>query len=115
MLSAVALMRTMDNYLGSITGKLSQHKTSIVTGISGVSGSLLMGSTNWTAAYSPTDISSAGAGIITAFAILLDMLTGMGNWYVTNAMGQLYIAMACLMFVFILIKSLFRHSGGKRR
>lgn len=115
MLSATSLMRTVDGYLGSVTGKLSQHKVSIVTGFSGAVTALSTAAVNWTAQYSPTDISAAGGGIMTAFAILLDMLTAMGNWYVTNAMGQLYIAMACLMFVFILIKSLFRHSGGKRR
>lgn len=109
------LVETIRALKGSVTEKLSQYKVGIATGISGAVSALATAVTNWTAEYTPTDISTAGGGIITAFAILLDMLTAMGNWYVTNAMGQLYIAMACLMFVFILIKSLFRHSGGKRR
>lgn len=109
------LVETIRTLKGSVTEKFSQCKVGIATGISGVVTALSTAASNWTAQYSPTDISAAGGGIMTAFAILLDMLTAMGNWYVTNAMGQLYIAMACLMFVFILIKSLFRHSGGKRR
>lgn len=99
----------------TVVSKATTLKASAV-GIAGAAGSVLLaGAGNYTAQYSATSFAAAAGGLQDAFAFLVDCLTGMGNWYVTNAMGQLYIAMACVMFVFILIKSLFRHSGGKRR
>lgn len=117
MLAVKNALRICDGYAGSAVAKISQHSKGIVMGTSSGFIALLSAGagTNWTPVYASTDITAAGPGLMYAFALLLDMMTGMGNWYIQNAMGQLYIAMACLMFVFILIKSLFRHSGGKKR
>jgi hypothetical protein len=108
-------LRICDNVAGAFAA-VKSHKvrtfgiSTLITGLFAV-----MGAGNYTAVNTPIDISSAGPGLMFGFSLLLDMVTAMGNWYVTNALGELYVAMACLLFVFILIKSLFRHSGGRRR
>lgn len=101
--------------IGAGVANLKVSTVSLLPAVGGLFGLASAGAGNYTPQYSSTDFSTAAPGFQDSFSFLLDCLTGMGNWFVTNAMGQLYIGMACLMFVFILIKSLFRHSGGRRR
>jgi len=116
MQTAKNIMSICDHYrVATVNSLKTVSPAGILSGVGGVLAAIVAGAANYTNIYTPTDFSAASGGFQDAFAFLLDCLTGMGNWYVTNAMGQLYIGMACLMFVFILIKSLFRHSGGKRR
>lgn len=115
MMNATQIVQTTDAYLGSAAARVKSHELGIVSGLSGLLTAVFAGAGNYTNQYSATTFSAAAGGLQDSYAFLLDCLTGMGNWYVTNAMGQLYIAMACFMFTFILIKSLFRHSGGRKR
>lgn len=115
MMNATQITATTDAYLSSVVNRVKPHSVGIASGFTATLMALLTAGANYTAQYSATSFGAATPGLQDAFAFLLDCLTGMGNWYVNNAMGQLYIAMACFMFVFILIKSLFRHSGGRRR
>lgn len=71
---------------------------------------------NYTSAQTNTDITTAAPGILSAFGMLVDMVIYLANqFFLQNALGQIYISMACLLFVFILGKSLLRHSSGRRR
>lgn len=71
---------------------------------------------NYTSTQTNTDITTAAPGILSAFGMLVDMLIYLANnFFLQNALGQIYICMACLLFVFILGKGLLRHSSGRRR
>jgi len=71
---------------------------------------------NYTSTQTPTDITEGAPGILSAFGMLVDMMIYIANeFFLKSAMGQIYIAMACLLFTFILVKGLLRHSSGRKR
>lgn len=98
--------------------KVSQKKNTILGAVASVGGSstlLVAGAGNYTAQYTPTETATALSNIGDYVAFVLDVLTAVGNWFVTNPAGELIIAMSVVMFAFIMIKSFFRRGGGRRR
>ena len=98
--------------------KVSQKKNTILGAVASVGGSttlLVAGAGNYTTQYTPTATATALSNIGDYVAFVLDVLTAVGNWFVTNPAGELIIAMSVVMFAFIMIKSFFRRGGGRRR
>lgn len=100
----------------SIIERISTAKDKVVAGIGATAGALMsMGSGNYTAAYTPVAASQGLINLTDMVAFILDVMTAVGNWFVTNVVGEICIAMSVVMFAFILIKSFFRRGGGRRR
>lgn len=94
---------------------LHKGKISLI-GVGGVSSLLVNGAVaagNYTPQYSPTDISSAGAGITYAFGFFVDTLTAISTWMVTNALGQLCLGALVFSIAFGAVLRLI--GRGKRR
>lgn len=99
----------------ALRAKVESAKPAIIGGTGAGVGFLAAGAGNYTAQNTPVTTSAALANIGDYVAFVLDVLTAMSNWFLTNAVGELIIGETVVMFAFIMIKSLFRRGGGRRR
>ena len=110
------ILASMKKAFLSLPLKAKENSVSIATtGVSGGVALATVGASNYTAQYTPVASSVALANLGDYVAFYLDILTAVGNWFVQNPVGELVIAASAVMFAFIMVKSLFRRGGGKRR
>lgn len=118
-MSLVAYKQVTQKKVSSVFGKIQILVTSAFAALfAAVPALAVAGGTigNYTSTVTPVDVTTAAPGILTAYGMLVDMLVYIANeFFLKSAMGQIYIAMAGLLFTFILVKSLLRHSSGGRR
>lgn len=102
-------------YVEALRAKVESAKPAVIGGSSVGVGFLAAGAGNYTAQYTPVGTAAALANIGDYVAFVLDVMTAMSNWFLTNAVGELIIGETVVMFAFIMIKSLFRRGGGRKR
>lgn len=114
-----ALQRSDCAFAHSLGNNVRTKVPSVLSGIAaGFAAIFTAGGTigNYTSTVTAVDITEGAPGILSAYGMLVDMMIYMANeFFLQSALGQLYIAMACVLFTFILVKSLLRHSSGGRR
>lgn len=115
MKTAKQIFADIDGMSVSVVNRFKTSAPSVGAGLIATFSALLAGAGNYTAQYTPTATSTALANLGDYVAFILDVLTAVGNWFVTNPPGELLIAMSVVMFAMIMIKSFFRRGGGKRR
>lgn len=115
MLSVRATQDTLNGALYTIKEKMPSARSAGYGLFGTIAGLLTVGAGNYTAQYTPVTSSQALVNLADYVAFIIDVMTAVGNWVVTNPVGEIAIAMSVVMFAFILIKSFFRRGGGRRR